>query len=109
MNVFSTWLTVNRQCNLKCKWCYAQQMDESNNMDLSMAKKLIDTAVTAGCNAVKFRKRTIELNYTQDYLNEVEESPWGHTRRARVETLEFGKEEYDAIDAYCKKKGDFVV
>lgn len=45
MNVFSTWLTVNRQCNLKCKWCYAQQMDESNNMDLSMAKKLIDISV----------------------------------------------------------------
>ena len=77
----------------------------NHNGDLDLAKKLIDTAVTAGCDAVKFRKRTIELNYTQDYLNEVEESPWGHTRRARVETLEFGKEEYDAIDAYCKKKG----
>ncbi len=45
----------------------------NHNGDLDLAKKLIDTAVTAGCDAVKFRKRTIELNYTQDYLNEVEE------------------------------------
>ncbi|MDE7312489.1 MAG: N-acetylneuraminate synthase family protein [Eubacterium sp.] len=77
----------------------------NHNGDLDLAKKLIDMAVTAGCDAVKFRKRTIEKNYTKEYLDEVEESPWGHTRRARVEALEFRKEEYDAIDAYCEKKG----
>ena len=53
MNVFSTWLTVNRQCNLECKWCYAQQMDESNNMDLSKAKKLIDISVELGIKNFK--------------------------------------------------------
>lgn len=77
----------------------------NHNGDLDLAKKLIDTAVTAGCDAVKFRKRTIEESYTEAYLNKAEESPWGHTRRARAEALEFGKEEYDDIDAYCKKKG----
>lgn len=77
----------------------------NHNGDLELAKKLIDTAVIAGCDAVKFRKRTIEESYTQEYLNEREDSPWGNTRRAKVEGLEFGKEQFDAIDAYCKEKG----
>ena len=76
----------------------------NHNGDPELAKKLIDTAVLAGCDAVKFRKRTIEKSYTKEYLDELEDSPWGHTRRARVEGLEFGKKQYDMIDAYCKEK-----
>ncbi len=77
----------------------------NHNGDLELAKKLIDTAVIAGCDAVKFRKRTIGECYTKADLDESEDSPWGHTRRAKVEGLEFGKEQYDAIDEYCKGKG----
>lgn len=76
----------------------------NHNGDLELAKKLIDTAVIAGCDAVKFRKRTIGESYTVEYLEEMEDSPWGHTRRAKVEGLEFGKEQYDAIDEYCREK-----
>lgn len=76
----------------------------NHNGELEVAKKLIDIAVTAGCDAVKFRKRTIG-DFTKEYLDEPEDSPWGHTRRAKLEGLEFGKEEYDAIDDYCRQKG----
>lgn len=77
----------------------------NHNGDLELAKKLIDVAVIAGCNAVKFQKRTVDKVYTKEYLDGPRESPWGNTQRAQKEGLEFGKEEYDVIDAYCKERG----
>ena len=38
MNIVSTWLTINRSCNLACKWCYAQKINKENNMELNTAK-----------------------------------------------------------------------
>ncbi len=77
----------------------------NHNGDLFLAKKLIDTAVVAGCDAVKFQKRTVDKVYTQEYLSQPRTSPWGSTQRAQKEGLEFGKKEYDVIDAYCHEKG----
>lgn len=77
----------------------------NHNGDLKLAKKLIDTAVIAGCDSVKFQKRTVDKVYTKEYLDGPRESPWGTTQRAQKEGLEFGKEEYDQIDAYCREKG----
>lgn len=77
----------------------------NHNGDLELAKKLIDMACVAGCNAVKFQKRTIDKVYSKEMLDSPRESPWGTTQRAQKEGLEFGKEEYDCIDAYCKEKG----
>lgn len=77
----------------------------NHNGDIELAKKLIDTAFIAGCNAVKFQKRTVDKVYTKEYLDGPRQSPWGDTQRAQKEGLEFGKEEYDIIDAYCKEKG----
>lgn len=77
----------------------------NHNGDLSIAKKLIDAAVTAGCDAVKFQKRTIDKVYTKEMLDSPRESPWGHTQREQKEGLEFGKEDYDVLDAYCREKG----
>jgi N-acetylneuraminate synthase len=76
----------------------------NHNGDLKIAKNLIDVAKEAGCDAVKFQKRTIDLVYTQESLDAPRESPWGNTQRQQKEGLEFGKEEYDAIDIYCKNK-----
>lgn len=76
----------------------------NHNGDLNLSKKLIDAAVIAGCNAVKFQKRTIDQVYTKEYLDSPRQSPWGTTQREQKEGLEFGKEEYDVIDAYCKEK-----
>lgn len=77
----------------------------NHNGDLSIAKKLIDVAAEAGCDAVKFQKRTVDIVYTKEYLDGPRESPWGTTQREQKEGLELGKAEYDAIDAYCKEKG----
>lgn len=76
----------------------------NHNGNLQIAKKLIDGAVFAGCDAVKFQKRTIEKVYTKDVLDSPRESPWGTTVREQKEGLEFGQEEYDQIDEYCRAK-----
>ena len=74
----------------------------NHNGDMEITKKLIDGAVDAGCDAVKFQKRTIDIVYTAEELDVYRESPWGTTNRVQKEGLEFGKEEYDEIDKYCK-------
>ncbi len=77
----------------------------NHNGDLSIAKNLIDVAAEAGCDAVKFQKRSIDKVYTQEFLETHRDSPWGNTQRAQKEGLEFGAEEYREIDSYCKEKG----
>lgn len=77
----------------------------NHNGDLSLAKKLIDAAAVAGCDAVKFQKRTVDKVYTKEYLDSPRKSPWGDTQRAQKEGLEFGKDGYDEIDRYCREKG----
>ena len=76
----------------------------NHNGDMSICKKLIDVAVDAGCDAVKFQKRDIDQVYTQEFLDSPRESPWGKTQRDQKKGLEFGKEQYEEIDEYCKKK-----
>lgn len=77
----------------------------NHNGDLDLAKKLIDVASFAGCDAVKFQKRTVEEVYTKEQLDAPRESPWGTTVRDQKLGLEFGDAEYDEIDRYCKEKG----
>lgn len=77
----------------------------NHNGDIKIAKRLIDTAVVAGCDAVKFQKRTVDKVYTKEYLDGLRQSPWGDTQRAQKEGLEFDKKEYDEIDKYCREKG----
>ncbi len=77
----------------------------NHNGDLDLARQLIDAAVDAGCDAVKFQKRTLDAVYTQQELDKPRESPWGTTNREQKQGLEFGDAEYRAIDEYCKEKG----
>ncbi len=77
----------------------------NHNGDVEMARQLIDTAVEAGCDAVKFQKRTVEVVYTPEELARPRESPFGTTNGDLKQALEFGLEEYREIDAYCKSKG----
>ena len=76
----------------------------NHNGDMSICKKLIDVAKEAGCDAVKFQKRDINLVYTQEFLNSPRESQWGSTQRDQKKGLEFGIKQYKEIDSYCKKK-----
>ena len=77
----------------------------NHNGCLETTKKLIDGASLAGCDAVKFQKRTIDVVYEKQDLDRPRESPWRTTNREQKNGLEFGKKEYDEIDAYCKEKG----
>lgn len=83
---------------------FTAEIGINHNGDIKIAKKLIDIAVDAGCNAVKFQKRTVEKVYSKDVLDSPRESPWGKTMKDQKLGLEFEKEEYDTIDDYCKQK-----
>ena len=75
----------------------------NHNGDLQIAKKLIKSAKDAGCNAVKFQKRTVDKAYSQELLDSPRESPWGNTQRDQKNGLEFILKQYNLIDKYCKK------
>ncbi len=77
----------------------------NHNGDLSLAKKLIDLASAAGCNAVKFQNRTIDVVYSRKFLDSPRKSPWGTTQRQQKQHLEFGEAEYQEIDVHCRKLG----
>ena len=76
----------------------------NHNGSLDIAKKLIDIAATAGCDAVKFQKRSVEKLYPKKTLDQPRESPWGTTQREQKMGLEFSLKDYAIIDKYCKKK-----
>ena len=76
----------------------------NHNGDMSICKDLIDVAVDAGCDAVKFQKRNLDEVYTQEFLDSPRESPWGKTQREQKQGLEFDTDQYNEIDSYCKKK-----
>ena len=77
----------------------------NHNGDVNIAKELIKLAKDAGCDAVKFQKRTIDIVYTKELLDSPRESPWGNTQRDQKEGLEFGLKEYREIDRYCRELG----
>ena len=43
MNYKTCWLTVNRACNFRCKWCYERSTNylSSDDMSLDKAKQII--------------------------------------------------------------------
>ena len=77
----------------------------NHNGDIKIAKQLIKDSKNAGFDAVKFQKRDIEKVYSKELLDSPRESPWGKTQRDQKKGLEFGENEYDEIDKYCKDLG----
>ena len=75
----------------------------NHNGDIDLAKKMIKAAKNCGADLVKFQKRDINLVYTQDFLKEKRDSPWGKTQFDQKNGLEFSEKEYDIIDQYCKE------
>ena len=74
----------------------------NHNGDIDLAKRLISVAVAAGCDAVKFQKRTIDVVYTAEELAKARENPFGSTNGDLKYGLEFEQDEYEEIDAFCK-------
>ena len=78
----------------------------NHNGDINIAKKLIDVATFAGCDAVKFQKRDPKSCVPPEQGNVMRETPWGlMTYLEYRHRVEFGEEEYGEIDRYCKQKG----
>jgi N-acetylneuraminate synthase len=74
------------------------------NSSVEIAKKLIDIAKFAGCDAVKFQKRTVDVVYSPEELLKPRETPFGSTNGDLKRALEFGLDDYAEIDKYCKEK-----
>ena len=86
--------------------CYiVAEIGINHNGDIELARQLIDVAASAGCNAVKFQKRSVEVVYTPEELAKPRESPFGVTNGDLKYGLEFGFDEFFEIDAYCRAKG----
>jgi len=85
--------------------CYViAEIGINHNGDIETTRKLIDVAAAAGCDAVKFQKRTIEVVYPAEELARPRESPFGTTNGDLKYGLEFGLDEYREIDRYCKER-----
>ena len=77
----------------------------NHNGDINIAKKLIDIASVAGCDFVKFQKRTPELCVPKEQKSVERETPWGKMSYLDYKRkTEFGRAEYDIIDIYCAEK-----
>jgi N-acetylneuraminate synthase len=76
----------------------------NHNGDLAIAKKLIDVARNAGCQAVKFQKRTIEIVYSRQELDKPRESPFGLRNEDLKRGLELPLEAYREIDRHCRER-----
>ena len=83
----------------------------NHNGDLGLAKQMIDAAVHAGANAVKFQKRTPEVCTPPEQQKQMRETPWGYISYLDYRyKVEFNEEQYREIDRYCKEKGiDWMV
>ena len=77
----------------------------NHNGQVGLAKKMIDIAVTTGCDAVKFQKRTVDVVYTKEELAKERKSVFGNTNGDLKRGLEFSREQYYEIDRYCRERG----
>jgi N-acetylneuraminate synthase len=78
----------------------------NHNGSLALAKSLIDGAILAGCDAVKFQKRTPEKCVPIDQWYNERDTPWGRmTYIDYRHKIEFGESEYSEIDRYCRYRG----
>ena len=77
----------------------------NHNGDLDIAKKLIDVASFACCSVVKFQKRNPDVCVPHHQKGFMRDTPWGRMPYIEYKhKIEFGKDEYDEIDNYCKDK-----
>jgi len=84
--------------------CYViAEIGINHNGDIDVAKRLISIAIGAGCDAVKFQKRTIEVVYSAEELARPRESPFGTSNGDLKRGLEFGYEEFVELDRYCRE------
>lgn len=75
----------------------------NHNGSVETAKKLIDVAKVAGCDYVKFQKRTPDICVPEEQKYKLRQTPWGEmTYIEYKKKIEFEEQEYQEIDRYCK-------
>jgi N-acetylneuraminate synthase len=77
----------------------------NHNGRLDLAKRMIEAAAGAGCDAVKFQKRTVEAVYSAEELQRPRESPFGTTNGDLKRGLELNRDAYAEIDRHCRQLG----
>jgi len=78
----------------------------NHNGDIKIAKAMIDAAVHAGVDAVKFQKRTPEICTPPEQQKQMRETPWGYITYLDYRyKVEFNEKQYREIDRHCKEKG----
>lgn len=77
----------------------------NHNGDVGIAKRLIQVAAAAGCDAVKFQKRTPEVCVPAAQRDIMRETPWGYISYMEYrDRVELGAEQYREIDEHCRKQ-----
>jgi N-acetylneuraminate synthase len=77
----------------------------NHNGSVEIAKKIIDGAKYAGCDAVKFQKRTPEICVPKDQWDVERDTPWGRiTYLEYRHKMEFAEKQFEEIVEYCNKK-----
>jgi N-acetylneuraminate synthase len=84
---------------------FVAEIGINHNGDLELAKRLIGAASAAGCDAVKFQKRTIEVVYSREELAQPRQTSFGTTNGDLKRALEFGYDEYAEINRFCRQVG----
>lgn len=78
----------------------------NHNGDVEIAKQLIDVAAEAGCDAVKFQKRTPEICVPMEQRAKIRQTPWGEmTYMEYKERTEFWDAEYAEIAEHAELRG----
>jgi N-acetylneuraminate synthase len=78
----------------------------NHNGDVGIAKQMIEAAVQAGVNAVKFQKRTPEVCTPPEQQKKMRQTPWGYITYLEYRyKVEFGQDEYQELDRYCREQG----
>lgn len=104
---------MNREIKIGDRWVgdghptyIVAEVGINHNGDIAIARKLIDAAVLAGVDAVKFQKRTPELCVPEEQREQMRETPWGYiTYMEYRHRVEFGRDEYTELDRYCRDRG----
>ncbi len=104
INALENWVRLGSKTVGAGRPCYViAEIGINHNGDIELAKKLINVAAGAGCDAVKFQKRTVDVVYSNEELARPRESPFGTTNGDLKRALEFEMEDYAEIDRYCRE------
>src|SRR5690606_23754011 len=77
----------------------------NHNGSVGTAKRMIEGALYAGCNAVKFQKRTPEICVPRDQWDIERDTPWGRMKYIDYRyKIEFNRAQFAELVKFCNDK-----